>query len=67
MNELIKHKDLITNIIGLLIFLYEPVRAYLEREPFRWQTFLPLILMSIVAWYTGKQKQQDQAVKGEDQ
>ncbi len=46
--------NLITNIIGVLLAVLEPVRAYLVSEPFNWVTFGICIGSAIIAWYTGK-------------
>lgn len=46
--------NIITNIIGALLVILEPVRAYLLTQEFNWVTFIVCILAAIVAWFTGK-------------
>jgi hypothetical protein len=46
--------NLITNIVGFLLFVLEPVRAYLTTQPFNWTTFILCILGAVVAYFTGK-------------
>lgn len=58
---LIDNRDLITNILGFLMFLYEPVTAYLTNEPFDWQTFLACIMGALVAYLTGKGREMSNA------
>jgi hypothetical protein len=46
--------NLITNIVGFLLAILEPVRSYLSNQPFDWGTFSLCILGAIVAYFTGK-------------
>jgi hypothetical protein len=46
--------NITTNIIGLLLFVLEPVRSYLASQPFNWVTFATCVLGSAVAYFTGK-------------
>jgi len=46
--------NIITNVIGALLFLLEPIRAYLASQPFNWVTFLSCIGMAIIAYFTSK-------------
>jgi hypothetical protein len=46
--------NLLTNIVGFLLFIWEPVRAYLTSQTFNWTTFGICILSAIVAYFTGK-------------
>jgi len=47
-------KDLITNIIAVLLAIAEPLISYFNNEPFNWKTFIILLMSSIVAYYTGR-------------
>ncbi len=49
-----KKINLITNIIGILLAILEPVRAYLASQPFNWTTFLTCLGGAIIAYFTGK-------------
>jgi hypothetical protein len=46
--------NLITNIVGLLLFVLVPVKTYLESQPFDWGTFGLCIGGAIIAYLTGK-------------
>ena len=44
----------ITNVIGILLFILEPIKSYLSSQPFNWITFLSCIGMAIIAYFTSK-------------
>ena len=44
----------ITNIIAALLFVLEPVRAYLASQPFSWMTFLLCVGGAVIGYFTGK-------------
>lgn len=44
----------ITNVIGILLFILEPVKSYLTSQPFNWTTFLTCIGGAIIAYFTSK-------------
>ncbi len=46
--------NIVTNIVGFLLFVLEPVKSYLTGQPFSWETFLLCIGGAIVAYFTGK-------------
>lgn len=46
--------NIITNITGVLLFILEPIRAYLTTQPFSWPTFASCVFMAVVAYFTGK-------------
>ena len=46
--------NIITNIIGILLFVLEPLRAYFTSQPFNWITFATCILSAVVAYFTSK-------------
>ena len=46
--------NIITNIIGFLLFFLEPVRAYLTSQPFDWMTFALCVGGAIIGYFTGK-------------
>jgi len=46
--------DLITNIVGFLLAVLEPVRSYLMSQPFNWGTFALCIGTAVIAYFTGK-------------
>ncbi len=46
--------NIITNILGALLAIAEPVRAYLTSQPFEWTTFIVCIITAAVAYFTGK-------------
>jgi len=50
----LKTIDIVTNIIGLLAFIAEPIRAYVESQPFNWWTFAQCIFFAALAYFTGK-------------
>ena len=47
-------KNIVTNIIGFCLILFEPLNAYLAEQPFEWGTFVPLVLAAILSYFTGK-------------
>lgn len=51
---LVNQKDWVTDLIAVLIFLYEPVMSYLSNEQFNWRTFVMTIFGAVIAWFTGK-------------
>jgi hypothetical protein len=46
--------NIITNIIGFLLFILEPVRAYLEQNSFNIWTFLLALGAAVVAYFSNK-------------
>jgi hypothetical protein len=46
--------NIITNIIGFLMVVLVPVKAYLTTQPFEWGTFVLCVLGAVVAYFTGK-------------
>jgi len=46
--------NIITNVIGALLFILEPLRAYLSSQPFNWMTFAVCIGGAIIAYFTSK-------------
>ena len=46
--------NIITNVLGFLLFLVEPLNSYLSSQPFNWITFATCILGAGVAYLTGK-------------
>lgn len=46
--------NIITNVIAILLAILEPVRSYLQTQPFSWETFAVCILTALTAWFTGK-------------
>ena len=46
--------DIITNIIGFLLAVLEPVKSYLTSQPFNWATFALCIGTAVIAYFTGK-------------
>ena len=46
--------DWITNVIGFLIAILEPVKSYLTSQPFSWTTFALCIGTAVIAYFTGK-------------
>jgi len=46
--------NIITNVIGALLFLLEPIRAYFASQPFNWVTFAVCIGGAIIAYFTSK-------------
>ena len=53
-NFFIENKDWISNIFGIILFLYEPLNSYLTEQPFNITTFLMLIYGAIVSYTIGK-------------
>lgn len=49
-----KKINLITNIIGILLAILEPLRSYLASQPFNWATFATCIGGALIAYFTGK-------------
>ena len=46
--------NIITNVLGALLFVLEPVRAYLSSQPFNWMTFAMCVGTAIIAYFTSK-------------
>ena len=46
--------NIITNVIAVLLAVLEPVRAYLESQPFNWMTFAMCIGGAVIAYFTSK-------------
>jgi hypothetical protein len=46
----------ITNIIGFLLFILEPVRAYLEQNDFNVWTFMLAVGAAVVAYFSNKEE-----------
>jgi hypothetical protein len=46
--------NIITNVMGVLLFILEPIRAYFLSQPFSWVTFASCVFMAVVAYFTGK-------------
>ena len=46
--------NIVTNVIGALLFILEPVRAYLSSETFNWMTFAFCVGTAIIAYFTSK-------------
>lgn len=51
-----KTLNIITNIIGFLLFILEPVRAYLEQNDFNIWTFMLALGTAVVAYFSNKEK-----------
>ena len=49
--------NIITNVLAFLLFLVEPLNAYLSSQPFNWTTFLGCIAGAGVAYLTDKSAQ----------
>lgn len=49
-----KTLNIVTNIIGFLLFILEPVRAYLEQNSFNIWTFLLALGAAVVAYFSNK-------------
>ena len=52
-----KQIDTITNIMGAVLVILEPIRSYLTTQPFEWTTFGICLLSAVVAYFTGKSAQ----------
>jgi uncharacterized membrane protein YeaQ/YmgE (transglycosylase-associated protein family) len=46
--------NIITNVIGALLFILEPLRAYLSSQPFNWMTFAVCVGGAVIAYFTSK-------------
>jgi len=46
--------NIITNVVGALLFIMEPIRAYLGSQPFNWMTFIMCIGAAVIAYFTSK-------------
>jgi len=46
--------NIVTNVIGALLFILEPVRAYLSSETFNWATFAMCVGGAIIGYFTSK-------------
>ena len=46
--------NIITNIIGILLFILEPISAYLTSQPFSWSTFAMCVGAAVIAYFTSK-------------
>lgn len=49
-----KKLNLVTNVIGFLLFILEPVRAYLMNNDFNVWNFILTVLTAIVAYFSNK-------------
>ena len=49
-----KTLNIVTNIIGFLLFILEPARAYLEHNSFNIWTFLLALGAAVVAYFSNK-------------
>ncbi len=49
-------KNILTNVIGFVLVVGEPVRAYFMEQEFNWATFIPMFLGGLIAYITGKGK-----------
>jgi len=47
--------NIITNIVGFLLFILEPVRAYLEQNDFNVWTFMLALGAAVVAYFSNKE------------
>ena len=48
--------NIITNIVGFLLFILEPLRAYLEQNDFNVWTFMLALGAAVVAYFSNKNK-----------
>ena len=48
--------NIITNIVGFLLFILEPLRAYLEQNSFNVWTFMLALGAAVVAYFSNKEK-----------
>jgi len=46
--------NIITNVLGVILAVAEPARAYFLSQPFNWVTFGTLVATAIVAYFTSK-------------
>lgn len=46
--------DIITNVMAFLLFVLEPIKSYLDTQPFDWFNFAMCVLAAVVAFFTGK-------------
>jgi len=46
--------NIITNVIGIMLAILEPVRAYLLSQEFNWLTFGICLGSAVIAYFTGK-------------
>lgn len=46
--------NIITNVLGALLFVLEPMRAYFSSQPFNWMTFAVCVGTAILAYFTSK-------------
>lgn len=44
----------ITNVVGFLLFILEPVKSYLTSQPFDWTTFALCVGGAVISYFTGK-------------
>ena len=54
-----KTLNIVTNIIGFLLFILEPLRAYLEQNDFNVWTFILALGAAVVAYFSNKEKIQN--------
>ena len=48
--------NIITNIVGFLLFILEPLRAYLEQNDFNVWTLMLALGAAVVAYFSNKEK-----------
>ena len=46
--------NIITNVIALLLFILEPVRAYFLSQTFNWTTFATCVGGAVIGYFTSK-------------
>jgi len=46
--------NIITNVIGVLLAILEPVRSFLLSQEFNWTNFLICIGGAVIAYFTSK-------------
>ncbi len=56
--------NIITNVLGFCLVVFEPIKSYLTTQPFSWNTFLTTTGTAIVAWFTGKSAIHLQKING---
>lgn len=46
--------NIITNVIGILLVVLEPVKSYLSTQPFEWGTFAMCVGAAVIGYFTSK-------------
>ena len=46
--------NLITNVVGFLLAILEPLKAYFTSQPFDWTTFSLCVGGAVIGYFTGK-------------